>query len=380
MEKIYLLEGKRTPFAAFGGMMREESPTSLAGMAYAGFRENLPYDHVVFANVIPSFPNALYAARHFALNCGLPLETPAYNINRLCGSGFQAVSEAMHLIQLKRAQTVLVGAAENMSAAPHCVYGARFGTKYGALKTKDLLFDALTDERANIPMAITAENLAKEYGISRGDCDAFSVASHRKAADHDFSPEIVPYEGRKKSLSLDENIRQEIDEEKIAKLKPSFQAEGTVTPATASGIVDGGAALSVVSAEYLMAHQLSPLAEIVDYQVVGVDPQIMGIGPVPAIQTLLQKQNLSLGDIGVMEINEAFAAQALACARALKWEEEKLNCWGGSIAIGHPLAVTGARLLLTTALQMKSFGSEYGVASACIGGGQGIAFLLKSCP
>lgn len=385
--KIFLIDGKRTPFGKFGGSLGGATPVDLAeaaGKAVLSSSGVKPeqIDHVVLGNVLPSSTDTLYGARHVGLRLGMPIEKPAYLLNRLCGSGIQSILDAVRMIKLNEAQCVLAGGTENMSMAPHAVYGGRFGTKYGALQTVDFLLDSLTDKHSGCPMGITAENLAEKFSITRDECEVYSVDSHQKynkAFEAGvFSEEISSYELKRGTLEKDEHPRGDINKEGMEGLRSSFKKDGTVTPATASGIVDGAAAVLVASEKFCEDNGITPLAEIVDGQVVGVDPTIMGIGPVPAINLLLERNNLKVEDMGLIEINEAFAAQVIACQKELSIPNEKLNIWGGAIAIGHPLAATGTRISMTLARQLKSHDLEFGMASACIGGGQGISLLLKS--
>lgn len=385
-DKIYLVAGKRTPFGRFGGTLAQVTPVDLAvhsAKAILAETKINPNDinQVILGNVIPSSTDTLYGARHVALKLGLPETTPAYLVNRLCGSGIQSIVDAANLIKLGEGNCYLAGGVENMSMAPHLTYGARFGTRYGSLKSVDMLLDALTDKYTGTPMAITAENLAEEYNISREECDEYSLESHSKVAKAvaagNFKAEIAPFEHKKGVLDSDEHFRADADIASMNKLRANFKENGTVTAATASGVVDGAAMVLVASESYCQKNNLTPLAEIVASHVVGVDPKIMGIGPVPAISGLLEKTKLTLDEIDLVEINEAFAAQTISCQKGLKVDTKKLNIWGGSIAIGHPLAATGTRISLTLAQQLNQLGKDLGIASACIGGGQGIALLLK---
>lgn len=380
--KIYLVHGKRTPFGKFGGSLAQLTPVDLAVIATEALFQELKLDpksidQVIFANVIPSTPDTLYAGRHLALRSGMKISTPGVTINRLCGSGIQAIIDAARLIKTGEASAVLVAGAENMSMAPHLTYGARFGTKYGGLTSNDLLLDTLYDKHADIPMGLTAENLAQESSISRAQSDQYSFESHKKAesayAQNLVQEEIIPV----KNVSKDEHLRSSISLEEMTKLKPTFSKEGTVTAGSASGIVDGACSVLLASEDYVKANSLTPIAEIIDHSVVGVDPKIMGIGPVPAIQELLTKQKLSVEEIDLFEINEAFAPQVMACQRKLSIPSAKLNVWGGAIATGHPLGATGLKISLSLGRQLKHYNKSYGIASACIGGGQGIALLLK---
>jgi acetyl-CoA acyltransferase 2 len=382
--RVFLVNGKRTPFGKFGGSLKGITPVDLAVhaskslLAETGIKAD-QVDHVIFGNVAPSTTDTMYAGRHLALKLEMPQETPGYVVNRLCGSGIQIILDAVRQIKLGESSCVLAAGAENMSMMPHLVYGSRFGTRYGSLQTVDMLLDTLTDKFTNTPMALTAEKLAQTHSISRDDVDQYSLFSHEKAlrAQEYLKGEISPISEGKVSCLTDEHIRQNATIEEMRKLKSSFQKDGTVTAATASGIVDGASCVLVASEDFIKANNIKPLAEIIDGHVIGVDPKIMGIGPVPAIKYLLEKNNLSLSDIDLFEINEAFASQVLACQKDLDIPSEKLNIWGGAVAIGHPLAATGTRITTTLARQMSQLNKVYGVASACIGGGQGISILLK---
>jgi len=386
-KRVFIVNGKRTPFGKFGGSLSTLTPVELSVKATNGLLSSLNFDpqkidQVIFANVIPSTPDTLYAGRHLALKSGMKISTPGIVINRLCGSGIEALLMAKRLITLDEASVIMVAGAENLSMAPHLVYGSRFGTRYGGLKTQDLLLDTLTDAHCQTPMGITAENLAEEYSINKKEADEFSYQSHMKAnqayKDNLIQEEIIPISEGRINCSKDEHLREEISLAEMEKLKPTFKKDGTVTAGSASGIVDGACAMLVVSEEKMKELNLTPLAEIIDGAVVGVDPTKMGIGPVPAIEALLKKQNINLSDIDLFEINEAFASQALAVQKALKLDPEKLNVWGGAVALGHPLGATGVKITLTLARQLKHYKKNLGISSACIGGGQGIALLLKS--
>ena len=290
--KIYIIDGKRTPFGKFGGSLGGVTPVDLsvsAGKAVLKSSNVKPeqIDHVILGNVLPSSTDTLYGARHLGLKVGVPIEKPGYLLNRLCGSGIQSILDASRLIRLGEANCILAGGTENMSMAPHAVYGARFGTKYGALQTVDFLLDSLTDKHSGCPMGVTAENLAEKFSLTRDECEEYSLKSHQKYTKAQelghFKEEIVPFELKRGVLETDEHPRADISIEGMQKLRTSFKKEGTVTPATASGIVDGSAMVIVASEKFCEASGITPLAEIIDGQVVGVDPSIMGIGPVPAI-------------------------------------------------------------------------------------------------
>lgn len=386
-QRVFLVAGKRTPFGKFGGSLKGKTPVELAVIASEKLVESSginpkQIDHVILGNVVPSSTDTMYAGRHVALKLGCRTETPGYNVNRLCGSGIQAIMDGVRLIKLNEARCVLAVGVENMSMVPHLTYGGRFGTKYGSLKNVDMLLDALTDKHAGLPMGATAEKLAQNFSITREECDQLSLSSHQKAnAAYEqglFDDEIISIDvGRGKIITKDEHLRESIAAEDLAKLRPSFDKNGVVTAGNASGIVDGAAAVLIASEQFIKEHNLAPLAEIIDGAVVGVDPSIMGIGPVPAIRELCERNGLKLDDIDLFEINEAFASQTLSCLKELKIDASKVNIWGGAIALGHPLGATGTRIGLTLARQMQLHKSQYGIASACIGGGQGISLLLK---
>ena len=386
-DQIYLVAGKRTPFGKFGGSLMDISPVDLAVSCSKALLEEIKLspehiDQVILGNVVPSTTDTMYGGRHLALKLGCPQKVPGIVINRLCGSGIEAILSAVRLIKLGEASCVLSAGTENMSLVPHLTYGARFGTKYGGLKSVDMLLDALTDAYCQTPMGITAEKLADIHKITREECDQYALESHQKAAkaynEGHLQGEISAIELKRGVCSQDEHLRADASLADMTKLRSSFKKDGAVTPASASGIVDGAASVIVASEAFCKKHNLTPLAKIVDGAVVGVDPTIMGIGPVPAIKQILEKQKLSLKEIDLVEINEAFASQTLACVKELELDRSKLNIWGGALALGHPLGATGTRISLTLARQLKATKSKRGIASACIGGGQGIALLLES--
>lgn len=385
--RVFIVGGKRTPFGKFGGSLGAIAPVDLATIAAKALLEESKIDphqidQVIFANVIPSTPDCLYAGRHLGLKVGMKITTFGVVVNRLCGSGIQSLIDAARIIRCEEAEAILVAGAENMTMVPHLVYGSRFGTKYGALTTKDLLLDTLTDKFIQTPMGITAENLAESHKITKEASDRYAFESHMKAKkayqDGLIQPEIVSVKQDRVNCEKDEHLREDVSIEEMMKLKPTFKKDGTVTAASASGIVDGACALIIASEDYVIKHKLSPIAEIVAGEVVGVDPSIMGIGPVSAIQLLLSKQQLKMDQIDLFEINEAFAPQVMACQKELAIPDSRLNVWGGAIALGHPLGATGLKISLTLSRQMIHYQKKYGIASACIGGGQGIAILLKN--
>lgn len=385
-EKIYLVQGKRTPFGKFGGSLKDITPVDLAVHAAKALISEIKLDaskidQVILGSVVPSSTDTMYGGRHLALKLGCRQETPGLVINRLCGSGIEAILGAARLIKLGEAECVLAAGTENMSMVPHLVYGSRFGTKYGSLKTVDMLLDALTDQYSQTPMGMTAENLAEKFSVTREQCDTFSFDSHNRAAraykDNLLQGEIAPVPLKKGVCDKDEHMREDASLDEMKGLRSTFKPDGVVTAASASGIVDGAAAVIVASESFCKREGLTPLAEIVDGFVIGVDPKIMGIGPSPAIKGLLAKTKMTLDQIDLFEINEAFAGQTLSCMKDVNIPHDKINLWGGAVALGHPLAASGVRIAHTLSRQLKHYNKTYGIASACIGGGQGIAILLK---
>eukprot|EP01114_Cavostelium_apophysatum_P005198 TRINITY_DN1593_c0_g2_i1.p1 TRINITY_DN1593_c0_g2~~TRINITY_DN1593_c0_g2_i1.p1 ORF type:complete len:413 (-),score=111.86 TRINITY_DN1593_c0_g2_i1:53-1291(-) len=387
-ERVFIVGAKRTPFGKFGESLKDITPVDLAvisskaALKEANISDPSKIDHVIFANVLPSTTDTLYGGRHVALKVGAPVHTPAYNVNRLCGSGLQAIADARDMIQRGEASCVLAAGSENMSLAPHLVWGSRFGTKYGSLQTGDMLLDALTDKYGNCPMGITAENLAEKYKITREESDQFGLRSHQLAAaaykNNKLQGELTPVALKKGELTQDENVRHNATLADVQKLKASFKKDGTVTPGTASGIVDGGASVVVVSESFCQKHGITPLAEVGESAVIGVEPSLMGFGPVPAVRKLFEKTGLSMKDVDLVELNEAFAPQALSVAKELGIDMSRLNIWGGAIAIGHPLGASGLRIAGTLSRQLKDTNGKTGIATACIGGGQGMALLIKA--
>jgi acetyl-CoA acetyltransferase family protein len=343
-------------------------------------------DHVIVGNVQQSSVDAHYGARHVGLKAGLPIEVPALTVNRLCGSGIQAVVNAAQHIQLDEAGFVLAGGMESMSQVPHVIRGARSGFKLGQGKLEDWLWEGLTDPYAGCSMAITAENCAAKYGITREDADCYALRSQQLAAKAWASgimkEEVTPVEIKtRKGVTLveqDDHMRPDTTMEILAKLPTVFKKDGVVTAGNASGIVDGAAALIVAGEDAVKAKGAKPLGRIRSWATVGVEPTLMGMGPAPAIRKALERANLSLGDLDLIEINEAFAPQYLACEKELGLDRAKVNVNGGAIAIGHPLGASGARLVLTLLLELRRRGKKFGVASACIGGGQGIAMIVEA--
>ena len=390
---VVILAGARTPFGNFGGQLADLTATDLAVHAAQGAlkRSGVPaerIDDIVFGNVMQTSADAIYLARHVGLRAGIPVGTPALTLNRLCGSGLQALLTAANALRLGQSTYALAGGTESMSQAPHVVRGARKGFALGSpVKFEDTLWEALTDSYNGLPMAITAENLADRYGIAREACDEFALASQERAlaAQNDgyFGEEIVPIEQRDRKgnvtvIDRDEGPRAGLSMEKLAKLPPRFRKDGVVTPGNASGITDGAAAVVLTTAKQAKADGFSWLGRLVSSSVVGVDPDIMGIGPALSIPKALAQAEIAASDLAVMEINEAFAPQVLACLKEMKSSGLRLNPHGGAIALGHPLGASGARLAYTALHDLRRNGGGYAVASACIGGGQGIAAVFRS--
>jgi acetyl-CoA acyltransferase 2 len=391
MRDVFILGGARTPMTEYAGALRDVSALELGAIAAHGALDRSGVepgwvDHVVFGNVMQTSADAIYGARHVALKAGLPISVPALTVNRLCGSGIQsAVTGAQH-IQLGEADIVLAGGMESMSQAPHVVRGLRSGLKLGQGKLEDSLYEALLDPICGLFMAQTAERCALKYAVSREEQDKYALRS-QQCADEAwkigfFSEEVVPVEVKTRKGSTfvekDDHLRPETTLEGLAKLPPAFSKDGSVTAGNASGIVDGAAAVVIASEDAVARHGFTPLARLVSWAAVGVDPSLMGMGPAPAIRKVLERTSLALEDIDLFEINEAFAAQYLAVEKELGLERAKVNVNGGAIALGHPLGMSGTRLLLTLSMELRRRGLKRGIASACIGGGQGIAALVEA--
>ena len=388
---IYILGGARTPMAEYAGKLKDISALDLGAIAARAALERTgvkpeAVDHVVFGNVLQTSSDAVYGARHVGLRAGLPIEVPALTVNRLCGSGIQAAVNGAHLILLGEADVVLTGGMENMSQAPHVIRGLRSGLRLGQGQLEDTLWSALLDTHCGCTMAGTAENCATKYGISRQAQDEYAIRSQKCADDAwnagRFKEEVVPVELKSRKgtelFARDDHMRPDSTLEGLAKLPAAFSKNGCVTAGNASGIVDGGAALLLASGNGLKKHGLTPLARLTHWAYVGVEPTLMGMGPAPATRMVLDKAKLSLGDIDLIEVNEAFAAQYLAVEKELGLDREKVNVNGGAIALGHPLGMTGTRLLLTLTLELRRRGLKRGLATACIGGGQGIAAIVET--
>lgn len=387
---VFILGGKRTPMGQYVGALKDVSAIDLGAVAAKGALEDAKVppdeiDHAVIGNALQTSGDAIYGARHVALKAGVPFDRPALTVNRLCGSGIQAIVSGAQMIQLGEAATALVGGMESMSQAPHVVRGARSGFALGQGQLEDSLMVALLDTYCNTPMAGTAENLARKFEISREEQDAYALRSQqlaKRAKDACyFSAEIVPVEVKKRKDSFlfeqDDHLRPETTMEALAKLKPAFAKDGFVTAGNASGIVDGAAALVIANEDFVNSRNLKPMGRIVSWAYAGVEPDIMGIGPVPATRKALERAGLKLSDIDLIEVNEAFAAQYLAVEKELDLDRSRTNVNGGAIALGHPLGATGTRLVLTVLHELHRRSGRYGLATACIGGGQGIAMIVE---
>jgi acetyl-CoA acetyltransferase family protein len=390
-KSIVIVGAKRTAFGAMQGALKGISATDLgvhaakAALAQSGVALDA-IGHVIIGNVMQTSPDAIYCARHIGLKAGLPITTPAVTVNRLCGSGFEAVIQGAHQLLLGEHDAVLVGGTENMTQAPHILRGGREGWPFGKPpQVEDSLWSALTDSYTGTAMAVTAETLATKYGLSRADCDAFALVSQQRwAAANEkgiFKDEIATLEIANKKgaiqFSVDEHARPQTTLETLGKLPAVFKKDGVVTAGNASGICDGAACLVLTTEEYAKQKGLKPLARLVQWGVAGVDPAIMGIGPAPAIQNALARAELKQSDIDLFEVNEAFAPQYLAVEKELGLPRDKTNVNGGAIALGHPLGASGARITAHLVYELARRSGRYAVGSACIGGGQGLAVVLE---
>ncbi|GCC31176.1 3-ketoacyl-CoA thiolase, mitochondrial [Chiloscyllium punctatum] len=389
---VFIVAAKRTPFGTYGGVLKDHSATDLATHAAraalsAGKVDHDLVDSIIVGNVMQSSPDAAYIARHVGLQVGIPIPVPALTVNRLCGSGFQSIVSGAQEICLRESEVVLCAGSESMSQAPYAVRNVRFGTKLGVdIKMEDTLWAGLTDLHIKTPMGLTAENLAEQYEISREECDAYALKTQERwKTAHEagyFKEELAPIEVKIKkgvqSITHDEHPRPNTTAEQMAKLPTVFKKNGTVTAGNASGVCDGAAAVIIASEDAVQKHKLTPLARIVAHHVCGCDPSIMGIGPVPAISGVLKKAGLSLKDMDLVEVNEAFAPQYLAVQKALKLDPKNTNVNGGAIALGHPLGASGARITAHLVYELRRRAGKYAVGSACIGGGQGIAIIIEN--
>jgi acetyl-CoA C-acetyltransferase len=388
---VVIVRGARTPFGDFGGALKDVSVVDLGVAAVRGALERSrldasAVDHVIMGNVIQSSGGDAYLARHIALKAGCPIATPALTVGRACGSGLQAIVNAAQLVRLGEAEAVVAGGTETMSGQPHIIRGARWGLKFRSGQLEDNLWLALVDGYNGLPMAATAENLASRYEIGRKEQDDYAYRSHMQAAAAEragyLAEEIVPVtvqvRGKPVVVARDEHIKPDTTVDKLNALPPAFSADGTVTAGNASGINDGAAALVVASRATADRLGVTPLGRIVAWGVAGVDPDVMGIGPVPAARQALARAGLAVGDMDLVEINEAFAVQYLAVERDLGLDRDRTNVNGGAIALGHPVGASGARVALAILHELRRRGGRYGLAALCIGGGQGIAIVVEA--
>jgi acetyl-CoA C-acetyltransferase len=388
--EVVVLSGVRTAIADFGGALKDMAPTELAGKVVAEVVKRSgakPEDigHCVIGSVTHSDRKDMYISRVAALKGGLPIETPALTVNRLCGSGLQAVVSAAQMILLGDCDAAVAGGAESMTRVPYWSPGTRFGAKMGDSQLIDPMVGALTCPINDTHMGITAENLAEQYDITREQQDELAAESHRRAQralqENRFEGQILPIELKTrrgiKVFDTDEHVRFDCTSEDMAKLRPAFKKEGTVTAGNASGINDGAAALVLMEKEAALAKGLKPMAKMLGYAVAAVDPAIMGIGPAPAVRQLLDKTGVAKEDIDIWEANEAFAAQALSVTKELELDPEKVNPNGSGISLGHPIGATGALISVKALYELQRTGGRYAVVTMCIGGGQGIAALFE---
>lgn len=390
IEDIYIVGAARTAIADFGGALKDVPPADLgvivskAALERAGL-EPADVQNVVMGQVMPTEPRDAYLARMVGVTAGVPIETPALTLNRLCGSGIEAIITGAKAMVMGESDVVLAGGAEVMSRVPHVVKGARWGTKMGNVEMTDGLIEALSDPFDKVHMGITAENVAERYQVTREAQDALAVQGHQRAAkaiaEGRFKEQIVPVEIKTRkgvvSFDTDEHVRGDVSLEEMAKLRPVFKKDGSVTAANASGINDGAAMVVLATKKAVDEKGLKPLAKILSWGHAGVEPLYMGIGPVKAVPIALERAGLTLADIDVIEANEAFAAQACAVAQELGFDPEKLNPNGSGVALGHPVGATGAILTVKIVYELERIGGRYGLVTMCIGGGQGIAMVVE---
>jgi acetyl-CoA acetyltransferase family protein len=392
---VVFLSGVRTGFGAFGGTLKDLSATELGAVAarHAIERSGVPVGeigHAIFGNALQTSAHAIYCARHIGLKAGLPIEVPAVTVNRLCGSGFESVTQGAQLIMLGEANTVLAGGTESMSQAPHVVRGARWGIRLGApAPLEDMLWEALRDPQCGLSMAETAERLAERYKLTRNEVDQVALGSQQRATqawdECTFQDEVIPVpvkgkKGETTDFRADEHMRPATTLDALLALKPYFKTGGLVTAGNASGIVDGAAATVIAGADFARTHGLKPMGRLVAWAVVGVEPDVMGIGPVPAARKALARAGLTLEQMDLVEVNEAFAPQYLAVERELGLDRARTNIHGGAIALGHPLAATGTRITIHLLHALRQRKQRFGLGAACIGGGQGAAVIVEAYP
>ncbi|WP_347270776.1 beta-ketothiolase BktB [Rhizorhabdus histidinilytica] len=392
IQDIYIVGAARTAIADFGGALKDVPPADLgvivakAALERAGLEPG-DVQNVVMGQVMPTEPRDAYLARMVGVTAGVPIETPALTLNRLCGSGVEAIVTGAKAMVLGESDIVLAGGAEVMSRVPHVVKGARWGTKMGNVEMTDGLIEALSDPFDKVHMGITAENVAERYQITREAQDALALQGHQRAAraiaEGRFKEQIVPVEVKTRkgvvAFDTDEHVRGDVSAEELAKLRPVFKKDGTVTAANASGINDGAAMVVLATKKAVDAKGLKPLAKILSWGHAGVEPLYMGVGPIKAVPIALERAGLTLADIDVIEANEAFAAQACAVAQELGFDPDKVNPNGSGVALGHPVGATGAILTVKTVYELERIGGRYGLITMCIGGGQGIAMVVERC-
>ncbi len=388
--EVVILDGVRTAIGDYGGALKPKSACELGAIAVKGVLERTGVDphsvgHCVIGNVLHSDKRDMYISRYAALEGGCPIETPALTVNRLCGSGLQAVVSAAQIVQLGNADTVIAGGAESMSNAPYWATGMRWGQRMGNAEFMDIMVGALSDPFEGCHMGITAENVAEKWGVSRDEQDALAVESHKRAAraqaEGRFDSQVIPVELKSRKgttvFDADEHIRPDCSMESLAKMRTVFKSDGSVTAGNASGINDAAAAIVMMEAKAAEKAGYEPIARLMDYTHSGVEPEYMGIGPVPAIRKLLDRTGLNLDDVDVIELNEAFAAQALAVMKDLGLPTDRTNPNGSGISLGHPIGATGCILTVKAIHELKRTGGKHAIVSMCIGGGQGIAAAFE---
>ena len=388
--EVVVLSGVRTPVGSYGGSLKDFSPATLGAMVIreAVARAGVAPDdvgHVVFGHVIPTEKHDVYLARVAAVNGGLPVKVPAVTVNRLCGTGLQAIVDAAQMIMLGDADCTVAGGSESMSRGAYLAENHRWGQRMGSSELVDTVTGGLTDPFDDYPMGVTAENVAEKWGISREEQDALAVESHRRAAQAAasgyFKEQILPVEVKSRKgttvVDHDEHIRTDADLESMAKLRPVFKKDGSVTAGNSSSMNDAASAVVLMDRAVAEDRGLSPMARLVGYSYAGVEPKYMGIGPVPAVKSLLEQTGLTVGDLDVIELNEAFAAQAIAVVRDLGLSEDKTNPNGSGISIGHPISATGSILTVKALYELERTSGRYALVTMCIGGGQGIAAIFE---